>query len=261
MSVKQHYRMEETEVIRVLIDWGKTSKRILAPFDFMIFPLLTQEEWGIYEGFLVAQEVPRSELGFDPKVKPGDFDVIIIPYSKQKVYLERTVVFEIKVVRPTRDKPGRNANKMGTDQLRGLIRDGFPLVALMHVSMTEPLLEREKTMIQQCKKPIKLNDPSPENLANFKDTEEVGWDWFGLFATDQQMKRLLTHDIPKYAGLRCGELAYFGEEEFQWSTCSQDYWPFEAGYYNPHKKVETIERIKDHLLNYPHRYMNKRLHG
>jgi hypothetical protein len=170
--------------------------------------------------------------------------VLIIPYTADHIYFERTAVFEIKVVRPTRARPQKNANTLGVSQLNGLISDGFPLVSLMHITMTEPLSDHELKEMPVSKHPIDMDNPLVNTMDKWNDTVNVKWDWFGHFAADTQMKRLIAEDIPKYAGLSCAALSVHGPGDFSLATCSQDFWHFQDGYFNPHMQQETIQKVR-----------------
>jgi len=63
---------------------------------------------------------------------------LIVPFSENEVLFERTIAIEAKIVRPSISNPGRNANTMGRAQVSGLLRDGFPFVGLVHISVPEP---------------------------------------------------------------------------------------------------------------------------
>jgi len=85
----------------------------------------------------IATEVPRELLGLEPEKKPGDIDILIIPEKKQNILFDRTIAIEVKIVRPTNMKPSKNAGKMGSTQVKGLIRDGFPFIGLLHLEVPE----------------------------------------------------------------------------------------------------------------------------
>ncbi len=74
---------------------------------------------------LISVNVPRAQLGLDPKKKPGDVDLLIVPFNDSRYHFERSVAIEVKVLRPTTEKPSRNVNSMGFKQISGLLRDGF----------------------------------------------------------------------------------------------------------------------------------------
>lgn len=189
-----------------------------------------------YQGLYIARTILREEMGFPQTSNPGDFDVILIPYSKERVFFERTAVFEIKVVRPTRRKPGKNANSLGITQLKGLIEDGFPLVSLMHVCMTEPLLDHEKVILPLATKALDMDNPLNNEgvMESFVDTK---FDHFAWYSADNQMRRLITQDIPKYAGLSCCD-----DGTYRFNTCSYNLAHYSDGYFNPYTKESTIQK-------------------
>ena len=69
--------------------------------------------------------------------KPGDVDMLIVPYEGDELVLNRTLAVEIKVVRATVHKPGRSPNEFGFSQAEGLKALGFPYVAVAHLIVSE----------------------------------------------------------------------------------------------------------------------------
>lgn len=92
----------------------------------------------------VAKEVPRESLGLELDQKPGDVDLLIIPERKGLLHFDRSIAIEVKVVRPTFAKPEKNAGKMGSTQVKGLARDGFPFVGLLHLEVPEETPEESR---------------------------------------------------------------------------------------------------------------------
>lgn len=204
------------------------------------------DEFGKYNGFYITFETLREKLGFDKKEKPGDFDILLIPFSDQKIYFERTCALEVKIVRPNRKNPKKAPNSYGINQIEGLIKDGFPLVGLIHICMTEPLNENEKQTIKLDLTPFDTDNPM--NNENFlKETVNVKFDHFSQYSAENQMKRLISKDIPKYVGIMTlgvnltdkGELLTWFNHDFNNG--------FSSGYFNPNKKEETIEKIKTYF--------------
>ncbi len=201
------------------------------------------DEFAKYKGFYLKFETLRENLGFYKNEKPGDFDILLIPFSNEKIYFERTCALEIKVVRPNRRNPKKAPNSYGIKQIKGLIRDGFPLVGLIHICMTEPLRENEKQTVKFDLNPFDIDNP--QNNENFmKHTVNVKIDHFSQYSSVNQMKRLISKDIPKYVGITTlgvnitdkGDLLTFINHDFNLA--------FSAGYFNPYKKQETIEKIE-----------------
>ena len=185
-------------------------------------------------------------------------DVIIIPFSETHIYFDRTVASEVKVVRPTRRKPSKNANSMGITQLFGLIEDGFPFVSLVHISMPEPLIDAELQVIKFANRPLDMDNPK-SNIGLTDDTRDVLFDWFGFYSAEKQMQRLLAFDIPKYAGLYSTELSYFENGSYSLAESYGDYDSFHNGYFNPKVKADTIKKIEYHFNSNPESYKSLRI--
>lgn len=133
-----HQNLTENEVIDILLKWCHLRAFLSGTYcpDKNVFY--------DYDGFYVTKTILRKELKLAENKKPGDIDVLIIPFNQKKIYFENTSVYEIKIVRPTLSNPSRNANSLGISQVLGLLEDGFPSVSLIHICLTEPLPENEK---------------------------------------------------------------------------------------------------------------------
>ncbi len=245
---KRNTWLSEDQVIDILINDDKEKGRVdFRHFFNVVSSPFEYEEFYNYKGVYIAKNVKREELGFSSETKPGDFDLILIPYSATHIYFERTAVYEIKVVRPKRTNPKKSPNSMGITQLKGLIADGFPFVSLMHICMTEPLEENEKMEIKFCTLPAN-GEPIPGGIENLEDhLIDVKMDYFSWWSADNQMKRLIAEDIPKYAGLSTFGLNIHENGEYSLTSCSVNLADFQSGYFNPHKKIETVEKIKLHF--------------
>ncbi|MBZ4043364.1 hypothetical protein [Flavobacterium hibisci] len=251
---REKLELEEKDAIDVLINWKDGKFYDLRHLHSIVAPDLEIQEYLEIKGLYIATNVLRQDLGFDKNEKPGDFDLVIIPFTKEKILFERTGACEVKIVRPTRAKPQRNANSLGLTQLKGLISDGFPFVGLMHISMTEPLLNHEKWEIDFCTIPAN----GDEKIAKGKTLEDylvkVKMDTFQWYSADQQMKRLISTDVPKYVNLLCFGLSKNTMGEYVMDSCSVKFSDFGKGYFNPNLKHETIEKVKTHFENFQHIY-------
>ncbi|MDP9959164.1 hypothetical protein [Chryseobacterium lathyri] len=139
----------ENEVIDLLLNWNNDREKtdLRSFLSGIYYP--DPKAYFDYRGFYVTKTILRNEFKLEGVRKPGDIDVLIIPFSKDKIHFEKTSVYEIKIVRPTRKNPGRNANSLGVTQALGLVEDGFPLVGLIHVSITHrTFTRRRKTRYQ-----------------------------------------------------------------------------------------------------------------
>jgi len=182
----------------------------------------------------------------------------VIPYNDDNILFERSGVYEVKVVRPTRQNPQKNANSLGITQLKGLISDGFPFVGLIHVSMSEPLLDNEKSVIQFCTLPANDGKKIPDG----KELEDffvpLKADHFQWYSVDKQMKRLVSLDIPKYVNIVCLGLSK-NQDGFTIQCCSTKLSDFQKGYFNPHCKAETIDKVKKHFETFPNQYFKRKI--
>ena len=256
---KQNIWLSENDVINIITNLDTKSKtRINYTFSQITVDFDLQDIME-YKGFYLAKNILRSELGFEKDKKPGDFDIIIIPYKEDKKFFERTIVCEVKIVRPTRRKPSKNANSLGITQINGLIEDGFPLISLIHIIMTEPLLEEEKMEIKYCTTPANRENGEKIDFDNLdKFLVDVKKDHFGWFATDNQMRRLITSELPKYIAIQCFSLEFDIKNNISMSFPSQNLRSFENGYFNPKLKEETIQKIRNHFYDHPNRYENQK---
>ena len=252
-SQKANIWLSEEQVIDIITSKSIDGKSLLHYNFNLISSPFEIDESEKYIGYYVAKNILRQDMGFEKNQKPGDFDLLIIPFSALRVYFERTIATEVKVVRPTRQKPGRNSNSDGIEQTKGLIEDGFPLISLFHIVMTEPLLESEKLQIKRTK--VAANSGlkiDTENLEN--NFEDIKVDFFPWISTDLQMKRLITSDLPKYVSLQCLSIDIDKDGRVSYSYPTNDLRFFEKGYFNPHNKSTTIKKIKKHFENTPEKY-------
>lgn len=255
---KQQLNISEPEVIS-LLSYKDSLRESFDLRDLMqlVTPDLEIEEYLEVRGLYIGSMILREEFGFDKGEQPGDFDMIIIPFSDRGIHFERVGVFEVKLVKPTIKNPERNANSLGTKQVQGLIRDGFPFVGLMHVSIIESLPEELKRPMKFCTLPVG-QDTKFEPGKVFEDyLVDIKADHFSWFSADKQLKRLLSTDLPKYVCLHCFGLDKMEDGKYRFSKVSQHLECFSSGYFNPHAKDETIAMVKSHFMAYPEKYLKR----
>ncbi|MCK7590470.1 hypothetical protein M0G43_07800 [Subsaxibacter sp. CAU 1640] len=255
---RDNLELSENEAIDLIIDWRDKSKKLdLRHLTHFVTPDLELEEYFEIKGLYIATNILRQEYDFEKDSKPGDFDVVVIPFSDSNIHFERTGVLEVKIVRPTRKKPLKNSNSLGVTQLKGLINDGFPFVGLMHLSLTEPLNDNEKGIIDFCTLPVGDNVKF-EKGKKFEDyLVKIKFDGFQGFSVEKQIQRLISNDIPKYAALICLGITQKPDKSIWLETVSRKYSCFETGYFNPHAKKETIQKVKNHFLVNQSKYIKK----
>jgi len=83
-------------------------------------------------GVLIRPTVTTAKV-VPNAVRPGDIDLLIIPYHDRELILERTLAIEIKAIRATYEKQGRSPNDYGFSQADALSALGFPYVAVLHL--------------------------------------------------------------------------------------------------------------------------------
>ena len=87
-------------------------------------------------GVFVSPTVPTHLLRKDI-IKPGDIDLLIIPYEDEELVLDQVLAVEIKIIQATFLKQGKSPGGMGFSQANGLIRMGFPHVAVAHLIVSD----------------------------------------------------------------------------------------------------------------------------
>lgn len=236
-------KLSEKELVERLSISKKDGKIDFNLFSNLIHRPVGYDEFAKYKGFYLAFEILRQELGFDKNDKPGDFDILIIPYSEDEIFYNRTCAIEAKIVRPRRNNPRKAPSSYGITQIEGLIKDGFPLVGLLHICMTEPLKVDEKSTIKLDLTPFDMDNPTNNNDF-LKNTVDVKYDHFSQFSAENQMKKLISKDIPKYVGLNT--IGVNIQKDGSLITCFNHHFNngFSSGYFNPYKKSETEEKIK-----------------
>jgi hypothetical protein len=87
-------------------------------------------------GVLLRPVVTTSKI-VAGAVRPGDIDLLVIPYQGKELILERTLAIEIKAIRASFAKQGKSPNDFGYSQTEGLSALGFPYVALVHLIVSD----------------------------------------------------------------------------------------------------------------------------
>jgi hypothetical protein len=157
---------------------------------FMLDTVFDHPEYPFSQGVYVASNVLRRDLGLDPKGKPGDIDLLLIPGGGSGPDASRTMAIEVKVVRPTITNPSRNSNSYGRSQVAGLLRDGFPFVGLLHIVIPEKLPPNMLTDI-----PFMSSSLGPDGEPVMTG-ETMKVDMFPIAASKRQHSRLLSLGVP-----------------------------------------------------------------
>jgi hypothetical protein len=223
----------------------------LTPFWDLLFDPVRYEGTASYNGYYCATNILREELGLERNGKPGDYDIVFIPYRGEHLFFDRTAVYEVKIVRPSFERQSRSPNSFGETQVYGLLEDGFPLVGLLHVIAAEPLLPQQLGTIGMSKLPAKggreEGDPPLPPLEELYELQPL--DWLPGEAIDRQMRRLITAGFPKYVAINSFAMMQ-NPDGSHTSTFSREYQGFMSGYFNPQKKSATIAKIAAHFQRY-----------
>jgi len=155
---------------------------------------------------------------------------------------------EVKIVRPTKQNPNKNANSLGETQIYGIIEDGFPIIGDIHICMAEPLLKEEGLNMQFCKVPSNSDKEEHKQPLTSEDFEVKKIDTFSLATADNQMKRLISVGFPKYIGIESVGLnvingGYIMMQSFNYNG-------FKSAYFNPQIKRVTVNKIREHHTKY-----------
>lgn len=87
-------------------------------------------------GVFVAVNV-HTELLSTRVTKPGDIDLLIIPYEGDFLVLDQIVAIEVKAIRARFVNQGKSPNSLGMSQADGLIKIGFPYVGVAHLIVSD----------------------------------------------------------------------------------------------------------------------------
>ena len=87
-------------------------------------------------GVFLMPIIPTTML--DTRVtKPGDIDLLVLPYEANELLLHKTLAIEIKAVRASFLNQGKSPNSFGFTQANGLKEMGFPAVAVAHLIVSD----------------------------------------------------------------------------------------------------------------------------
>lgn len=110
-------------------------------------------------GVLVAPLRVTAEI-FPGEIRPGDIDILLLPYEGDEIVLDRAMALEVKVVRASFDDQGKSPNQFGFTQAESLLRLGFPYVGVVHLIVADqsPPLEWRQMMQAKVMEDDKVGD-------------------------------------------------------------------------------------------------------
>lgn len=135
-------------------------------------------------------------------VKPGDIDLLIIPYERDELILDYTLAIEIKVLRATFIKQGKSPNSLGFSQAEGLRQLGFPYVAVVHLIVSDD-------SPRDAWKPMGVLQILNEN-GSAKKLPDVDVDWMPFDLMRRTIGRLVSSSTSGDFGLAS---VYLGSKE------------------------------------------------
>ncbi len=115
-------------------------------------------------GVFIQSFVPTANIspGAD---RPGDIDMLIVPYEGDELILEQTLAIEVKVIRANFARQGKSPNEYGFSQARALMDLGFPRVAVAHLIVSDsspPHAWREMMAVTVLDKQGRVSEPRTE---------------------------------------------------------------------------------------------------
>lgn len=207
--------------------------------------------WAEYAGFYVGKYIAGGEMAVAGGRRAGQMDMIFIPYSKARLFVERAAVFVVRVARPEFSLARSGPRSLGGVQVMERIREGFPLVGLLHVCLPRPLEPAQQHWVKMAKVPLPAGwqpgDGVPVVAGN--ELAFARYDWLPAFAVDNQMQRMILAGLPKFAGINAVAITQIAGGGRHLVT-SAAYQAFKPGYFNPGMKAETLLGIEKHFLKY-----------
>lgn len=87
-------------------------------------------------GVLIRGLIPVGDI-VPGAVRPGDIDLMVIPYEGDELVLSRTLAIEVKVIRASYEDQSRSPNQYGFSQAGHLLELGFPHAAVAHLIVSD----------------------------------------------------------------------------------------------------------------------------
>jgi len=116
-------------IARLIID-----KRYFGSCYRELHPLFFEND--SYKGVVVSMLVDSHKVHPDLK-RPGDIDILVIPYTKDSLVFSETMAIEAKVLRSAYANQNKSPNQFGFSQADGLWNIGFPYVAVAHFIVSD----------------------------------------------------------------------------------------------------------------------------
>lgn len=190
---------DENDVIKHITEHKSADLREFLPLFASPEKDYIHEFFFTLKGFYVFTLIDRKALfPCKPFRKPGDIDILIIPFSEETIFFERSIAVEVKVIRPTLPKKGKSPNSFGTTQANGLLLDGFPYVCILYVIMTEPTKAEDYRQIQITGAPIANKEEARQDITKYLESSPfTNYDPFPMESTERLFGKLSKMAIPQ----------------------------------------------------------------
>jgi hypothetical protein len=167
--------------------------------------------------------------------RPGDIDLLVLPYEDDELVLERVLAIEAKAVRARYLRQDKSPNEFGFSQALSLLELGFPYVAVAHliVSDVSPEEEWHEMMVAEVL----------DREGNAKDIGKVRIDPMPENLTDRTFGRLQKNCKVSDVGLISAYIfsPVFGNCD---SKRQMVHYPSgRAANLNPQTRIETLEKV------------------
>ncbi len=132
-----------------LVDKIVLSRQLVSVFESFLVPFYLHPEDPLDEAWIYTN-LPSRYLGI-MQGQPGDIDVLYIPIKSERPQLRNVVAAEVKIIRPTRARPGKDHKDSGRKQVLGMVRHGLPIISLNHVILPDTnKLEQKRYFTSQA---------------------------------------------------------------------------------------------------------------
>lgn len=192
------------------------------------------ENMGKKGGVLIGICVPTG-LIIPGITFPGDIDLLVIPYEKDRLIVSKTLCIEVKVVRATYSKQSKAPNEFGFSQANATLAHGFPYSAVAHIiaGNSSPQESWREVFL------VEIKNPDTGELGKFS---KIRTDMLPRTLMDRTSGRLNAHCNNAAIGLLSAYVSY-GSDGFwlPWAKPATK---------NPKLSMTTCKNIGDYYKKY-----------
>ncbi|MGZ3812084.1 MAG: hypothetical protein ACXVJP_01595 [Mucilaginibacter sp.] len=214
--------------------------------------------WRKYAGLYVGKTIAEGEITVAGEKHVGQMDVIFIPYSKARIFVERAAVFVVRVARPEFSQTERGPRLLGRVEVMERIRQSLPLVGLPQICLPRPLQRAQQQWVKISKVPLPAGWLPEDPVLVVAGIEFVfaRHDWLPTFAVENQIQRMIVSGLRKFARINAAAITEnAGGARYLLSSAVHQ--AFKPSYFNPRMKAETLLGIDQHFLKYAERRYTK----